>query len=157
AYPAADVWHVIGAKSHRTAPTDGHLATLDLAAVAAALGGATGPPADPATGRTDEEKFSVRVRVVVTAQGGSTDGLTGESQKQVFVHDDPDLVAGMPRDFLGAGTSSPVFADLAPGGGQEMVLATDDGRVHVLRADGTDIPGFPVRTRPAPWWVNGPT
>jgi hypothetical protein len=157
AYPAADVWHVVGAKQHRTAPTDGHLATLDLATVAAALGGATGPPADPTTGRTDEEKFSVRVRVVVTAEGGATDGLIGESQKQVFVHDDPDLVRGAPLAVEGAGTSSPVFADLEPGGGQEMVLATDDGRIHVLRANFTEAPGFPVRTRPVAWWGNGAT
>jgi hypothetical protein len=157
AYPATDAWHVVKAKSHVTGAIDGHLATLDLASVAAALLGATGPPTDPATGRTDEEKFSVRVRVVVTAEGGATDRLVGESQKQVFVHDDPDLVAGTPLEFQGVGTSSPVFADLAPGGGQEMVLATDDGRIHVLRADHTDIPGFPVRTRPVSWWVNGRT
>ena len=157
AYPAADEWHVVRTKQHRTGPTDGHLATLDLATVAAALGGATGPPADATTGRTDEERFSVRVRVVVTAEGGATDGLVGESQKQVFVHDDPDLVRGAPLAVEGAGTSSPVFADLEPGGGQEMVLATDDGRIHVLRANFTEAPGFPVRTRPVSWWVDGAT
>jgi hypothetical protein len=44
AYPASDTWHVVGAKTpdhaHRRAPRD-----LDLAPVAA-LGGASGPPAD---------------------------------------------------------------------------------------------------------------
>ncbi len=155
--PAVDQWHVIDSRTNQHRARDGHLATLDLASVAAALGGAQGPPADPATGRTDEEKFSVRIRVVVTAEAGPTVGLTGVSQKQVFVHDDPDLVPGMPMPFKGAGTASPVFADLVPGGGAEMVLATDDGRVHVLRPDATDAPGFPVRTDRAPYWVQGRT
>jgi Subtilase family./FG-GAP repeat. len=157
AYPASDSWNVVGGDAHRRRAKDGTLASLDLATVAAALGGATGPPVDLQNGRSKEEKFSVRLRVVVTAIGGSTDGLRGESQKQVFVHSDPDLVAGMPRRIAGAGTSSPVFADLEPGGGQEMVLATDDGRIHAYRADMTEIPGFPVHTDRAPYWVRGAT
>ena len=157
AHPGTDQWHVIASETHRSLPKDGHLATLDLASVAAALGGASGPPADPVTGRSDEERFTVRLRVVVTAEDGPTAGLEGVSQKQIFVHDDPTLVAGLPKRIGGAGTASPVFADLEPGGGKEMVLATDDGRVHVYRADLTEPPGFPVRTDRAPWWVQGRT
>ena len=153
AYPAADRWHVIESEHDRHRAVEGRLATLRLRDVASALAGATGPPADAATGRTDEERFSVRIRVVVTAEDGPTRGLRGESQKQVFVHDDPDLVRGMPQRVAGAGTASPVFADLAPGGGQELVVATDDGAVHVRRADGKELPGFPVHTRPAPYWI----
>ena len=157
AFPATDTWHVIELRTGRTRAKDGRLATLNLDEVAAALGGAQGPPADPTTGRTEEEKFSLRLRVVVTAVGGSTNGLVGESQKQVFVHDDPDLVAGMPRTVKGSGTASPVFVDLEPGGGTEMVLATDDGRIHAYRADMTELPGFPVHTDRAPYWVMGAT
>ncbi len=157
ASPGADQWHVIASAAHRTRTQDGHLATLDLGSVAAALGGASGPPADPKTGRSDEERFTVRLRVVVTAEDGPTAGLEGVSQKQIFVHDDPALVAGMPRRIAGAGTASPVFADVEPGGGKEMVLATDDGRVHVYRSDLSEVPGFPVRTDRAPWWVEGRT
>ena len=155
AYPTQDAWQVIELRSHRTRPIDGRLATLNLAEVASALNGAQGPPADPVTGRTDEERFSIRLRVVVTAAGGASNGLVGESQKQLFVHDDPDLVPGMPRRVAGSGTSSPVFVDLEPGGGAEMVLATDDGRIHALRADMTELPGFPVRTDPTPYWIRG--
>ena len=155
AYPATDSWNAVGGDAHRTSPKDGTLATLDLATVAAQLGGASGPPVNLHNGRTEEEKFSVRLRVVVVASGGPTDGLRGESQKQVFVHNDPDLVAGMPRRVAGSGTASPVFADLEPGGGQEMVLATDDGRIHAYRADMSEIPGFPVHTDRTPYWVRG--
>ncbi|MEP6624141.1 MAG: VCBS repeat-containing protein, partial [Acidimicrobiia bacterium] len=155
AYPGTDTWHAVDGDHHRTTATNGNLATLDLASVATALGGAQGPPVDLHNGRSREEKFSVRLRVVVTAEGGPTNGLRGESQKQVFVHDDPQLVAGMPRRVAGSGTASPVFADLEPGGGQEMVLATDDGRIHAYRADMTELPGFPVKTDIAHYWVRG--
>ncbi len=155
AYPGTDTWHAVDGENHRTTAKDGTLGTLDLASVAAAIGGAQGPPVDLHNGRSREEKFSVRLRVVVTAQGGATDGLRGESQKQVFVHDDPQLVTGMPRRVAGSGTSSPVFADLEPGGGQEMVLATDDGRIHAYRSDMTELPGFPVKTDVTHYWVRG--
>ena len=157
AYPAADTWNTVGGEDHRTKPKDGTLATLDLATVAAAVGGGQGPPVDLANGRSQEEKFSVRLRVVVTAEGGATNGLRGESQKQVFVHNDPDLVSGMPRRVNGSGTASPVFVDLEPGGGKEMVLATDDGRIHAYRSDMTELPGFPIHTDVTPYWVRGRT
>jgi hypothetical protein len=97
----------------------------------------------------------VRIRVVVTAHGGTSDGLTGEHQKQVFVHDDPDLVAGFPKRVASTGTSSPVFANLDGKKGDELVAATDDGRVHAYRPDGTELPGWPVRTATPNYWPFG--
>ena len=98
-YPATDHWTVAATHTGLTAPLSGTLATLDLASIAASLpDGGTGAPVDPTDqNRPDEERFSVRIRVVVTAHGGAGDGLQGEMQKQVFVHDDPDLVAGVRR------------------------------------------------------------
>jgi hypothetical protein len=135
AYPAVDSWTTIAGQSGLTAPLSGPLATLDLASVAAALpDGAAGPPTNPADAdRPDEERFSVRLRVVVTAHGGGGDGLTGEMQKQVFVHDDPDLMTGFPTRVAGAGTASPSFVDLDGDGRNEMVLGTDDGDVRTTR------------------------
>ena len=99
----ADAWHVgRAARATCTSLVDGVLGSLDLAQVAAALpDGGTGAPVDPATGKPAEERFSVRVRVVVTAHGGAGDGLQGIRQKQVFVHDDPDLVSGLPARVAG--------------------------------------------------------
>ena len=112
-YPAIDTWRVAANRTGLRQLTSGRLATLDLAKIAEALpGGGKGAPIDPATGRPDEERFAVRLRVVVTAHGGAGDGLTGEMQKQVFVHDDPDLVRPLPHRVPGAGTSSPSFVDL---------------------------------------------
>jgi hypothetical protein len=160
AHPGTETWTPIGGDSGLTAPTSGTLATLDLASVAAALpDAATGAPIDSTDrDRPDEERFSVRLRVTVTAHGGPGDGLTGEMQKQVFVHDDPDLVAGFPRPIAGSGTASPTFVDLDRDGRTEMILGTDDGDVHAYWSDMTELPGFPVRTPVSAWWpVASPT
>ncbi len=152
AHPALDDWHVIASADDVTAPVSGTLATLDLATVAAALpAGATGAAVGP-DGLPDGNRFAVRIRVVVTATEGFTEDLQGVSQKQVFVHDDPDLLAGFPQVVDGASASSPVFVDLHPRRGDELILATSDGVVHAYRDNGKELPGWPVRTATAPWW-----
>jgi hypothetical protein len=151
--PAADTWHVVAQGTNLRQPRDGVLGSLDLAQVAAALpDGGTGAPVDPATGKPAEERFSVRLRVVVTAHGGAGDGLQGIGQKQVFVHDDPDLVSGFPRRVDGASSAQPVFANLDGKPGDELIVATDAGIVHAYDAGGKDIKGWPVRTPDAAWW-----
>ncbi len=152
-YPAVDRWHVVAERRGLRHPVEGRLGRIDLASVAAALPDrGTGAPTDPANGRPDEERFSVRFRVVVTAHGGAGDGLTGMSQKQVFVHDDPQLVPGYPARVDGVGTSSPAFADLDGRPGDEMVVATDDGLIHAFDRSGRDIRGWPARLAPMPTW-----
>ncbi len=146
AHPANDTWHTVATGTGLTAPVDGTLAQLDLAQVVAALPeGGHGTPTDAADrNRPDEEKYSVRIRVVVHAHGGTSDGLDGEMQKQIFVHDDPDLVAGYPKRVAGAGSASTRFVDLDGDGRNELVVATDDGTIHAFEADGSELPGFPV-------------
>jgi hypothetical protein len=160
AHPGTDQWRVVAERTGLTAPVSGELGRIDLAQVAAALpGGGSGPPvadaAGGANGKPDEDRFAVRVRVVVTGDGGKSAGLVGQMQKQVYVHADPDLVAGYPRAVAGASTSSPVFANLDGQPGDELVVATSDGEVHAFRADGTEAPGWPGRTSVAPWWPTG--
>jgi hypothetical protein len=156
-YPAADTWHTAGTGTGLTAAVDGTLAHLDLAEVAATLpDGGHGTPTDAADrNRPDEEKYSVRIRVVVHAHGGESDGLDGEMQKQVFVHDDGDLVAGYPKKIAGAGSSSARFADLDGDGRNELVVATDDGQIHAFESDGSESAGFPVSGDPSPFWPTG--
>jgi len=152
-WPGTDQWHRVASAEAQTAPFDGALAQLDLATVAAALPDAATGPSSTA-GRPDEDRFAVRLRVVVT----DAEGRVAVAQRQVFVHDDPQVVDGFPKRVAGAGASSPVFAQLdgaGSGGAHEMVVATDDGDVHVYRADGSERPGFPVRTEVASWWHEG--
>jgi hypothetical protein len=155
-YPKTDAWHVVTYRTGLHKPLDGVLGSLDLASIAAALPDhGTGAPVDTANGRPDEERFSVRLRVVVTAHGGASDRLTGESQKQVFVHDDPDLMPGYPRVVAGASSASPAFANLDGKKGDELIVATDDGYVHAYRPNGSEIPGWPVHTAIASYWHRG--
>ena len=145
-HPGSDQWRTVTERDGLTAPVDGVLATLDLAQVAAALpDGGTGTPSKE-KGRPDPDRFTVRVRVVVT----DAEGRVGTMQRHLSVHDDPDAV---PVDSpTGVGTSSPVFADLDRDGVDELVVATDEGSVHARRIDGSEAPGFPVRTPSAPYW-----
>jgi hypothetical protein len=43
--------------------------------------------------------------------------------------------------------ASPVLADVDGRGGIEIVQSSWDGNVYILRADGSDLPGWPVRVR----------
>jgi len=147
-YPGGDTWRTAADVGGRTAPTSGRLADIDLAQVAAALpSGGTG--ASSTGGLPDEDRFAVRIRVVVT----DAEGRTAVAQRQVFVHDDPDLAAV--QRVPGVGANSPVFADVDGRGGDEIVVGTDDGTVHVLGPDGRDVAGWPQHTRPAFWWHGG--
>ena len=81
--------------------------------------------------------------------------MVGEHQKQVFVHDDPQLVRGYPARVEGAGTASPVFAQLDKTPDAELVVATDDGRVEVFRKPSKRLHHFPVQTPTPSWWPHG--
>ncbi len=140
-HPATDRWTVLTSEEGLAGPRSGVLATLDLADAAAAL---------PAPGAI-EDRSAVRIRVVVT----DAEGRHAVAQRQVFIGDDPTLVDGYPRRLAGAGAASPVFADLTGDGADELVVATDDGVVHALGADGNDVGGWPQRTQPAAWWPRG--
>jgi hypothetical protein len=156
-------------------PVDGLLAEIDPAVVKRALDaadtsapglgkGTRGPAVDPATGRGDKEnrnlpdKFGVILRLTVTAKDAAgqpqkaADGkpLVGLATKNMNLHDDPALVPGFPLDLQGDGAAAPRFADLDDDGRDELVVATSNGEVHAYRADGSELPGWPVLTTPLP-------
>ena len=63
----------------------------------------------------------------------------------------PPLRPGFPARLAGAGAvraSHPAVGDLDGDGVQEIVVGTQSGRVYVLRANGTVVPGWPI-TMPA--------
>ena len=144
-YPGVDTWHRRrGTHEPARAASRGRSPASTSPQIAAALpDGGAGAPVDPATGKPDEERFSgasARRRHRARRRG---DGLTGVAQKQVFVHDDPDLVGGLPATGRRARRPrSPVFADLDGRPGDELILATDDGVVHAYTRDGREHPGL---------------
>ncbi|MFH1809322.1 MAG: FG-GAP-like repeat-containing protein [Pseudomonadota bacterium] len=105
--------------------------------------------ADPAAVPTQRDQFTVTLRLVGTASGPNGE-VRGEFRKSIAVHHDPDLKPGWPR-FFGAGTGSVKITDLDGDGSQEMVFVTEDGEVHAMKLDGSELPGFPtvVNTYPS--------
>ncbi len=116
----------------------------------------TPPPApynvlDDPTARSLPEQDAFRIRVVVHADGDTSDPwMTAIDQRQAFAHDDADLVPGWPLVLGADGAGSPAFDDLDGDGRDELVIADGDGEVHAFRIDGTELPGWPVTTDPPP-------
>ncbi len=142
--PATDSWHVVAEQLGRTGSGEVRV-TVDLSDLEA-----TGVPYDATNQRPAEERFTARLRVVVTAPGDAADRVVAIDQHQIFVHTDPDLIRYDRVD--GAGTSSPVFAQLDADAGDELLVATDDGRIHAYDVNGDELDGFPLRNPAAAWW-----
>ncbi|MDQ2622740.1 MAG: VCBS repeat-containing protein, partial [Actinomycetota bacterium] len=68
--------------------------------------------------------------------------------RRVFTSvEDPDLREDFPKR-LGTGGEAPIrYADLDQDGEQELIVPTMAGEVHAYRPDGSELPGFPVRTQ----------
>lgn len=99
-------------------------------------------------------QFAVTLRIRATAHyGGSAGDVKGEARKTIFVHQDDDLLPGFPRKLANAndpgapsasGESSPKLVDLDGDGKDEIVFGTGDGYLHAMKADFSELAGFPV-------------
>jgi len=89
--------------------------------------------------------ITLRVRANVTSSNPLLNGTKGESRKAVHIKRDPDLLPGFPKFIGSSGESSPKIADLLGDGKREIVFADSSGSVHALRADGSELPGWPAR------------
>ena len=120
------------------------LGTVDVAALAARLPhGYTGPAVN-ADGTPDPDRFTVTIRVRAMDDRGNL----GEDRRALALHHDPDLLPAFPLALGADGASAPVTADLDGDGIEEIVLGDSNGFVHAFRADGSELPGWPVHTDP---------
>ncbi len=127
--------------------------TADLATLIARMPNGVDGPALDASAAPDPDRFSATVRVVVTDQQGDV----GEDRRVIAIHRDTDLQGGKPLRLGGDGVASPVIADIDGNGIDDVVLATSDGAVHVLRGDGLgDLPGWPVYSDPVDAHTDAP-
>lgn len=144
----ADYADAVAFGATQTAPIAGLLASISAAQVPAPT------PAQIARRiaqqpdlTSDYDQFTYTIRVQVRDQPGNQ---LGEDRRTIFVHHDADLKPAFPIQLGADGASSPAIADLDGDGAGEIVFGTSDGLVHAKRADGTDLPGWPVAGDPIP-------
>src|SRR5256885_1784346 len=148
---AASSW--CDGKIAHTGSFDGTLANMDLGALKARFPiGASFDGAQPTAASTANhnnrpavEPNGFTVRLVVTSGK-----LTGQDRRNLYLHRDAELLPGFPRQLTSDGASSPALADLDGDNKNELVFGTSDGRIHALRPDGSELPGFPVHTDALP-------
>ncbi len=104
-----------------------------------------GPVLDKTDPKLDPFQGQFTIRLVVTSNNQSV--LEGVDRKVLTAIGDPTLRPSFPKD-LGTGGEAPLrYSDLNGDNRQELVLPTEDGLVHAFRSDGSELPGWPVRTR----------
>jgi FG-GAP-like repeat len=145
--------------ANRGSPLDGRLATVSMAQLKAlfppdAQGFNGREPGNPpreqtSNGRPNTEPYGFTIKVVATGTVQDTP-VTGEDRRNEYLHRDQDMLGGFPKKLTADGGASPLFVDLDGDNRNELVLATSDGEVHAYRRDGSELPGWPVRSDPLP-------
>jgi hypothetical protein len=125
-----------------SAAFEGALGTIDLAALAEIM--PTSGPAVDDQGLPDPDRFTFTVRLRVV----DNEDNVAEDRRTLALHHDPDLAPGFPIDLGADGVAAPLTVDLDGDGREEIVVATSNGEVHAFRADGSELPGWPVATDP---------
>ena len=149
----------------------GTLGQIDLAALKARFPAGTDfngaipqPSIATGNGRPFFAPHAFTFKVVVTPTTGPA--RTGEDYRSAYIHHDSDLLPGFPKSIRPGGAidisdqptadgeSSPALADLDGDNRNELIFGGADGYVHALRLDGSELPGWPVQSDPAPFFKN---
>jgi hypothetical protein len=92
----------------------------------------------------DPEQFSGVIEVHAYGTNPAGVEVEGKFRKTFGVRRDASVMSGFPLYIGASGESSPKLTDLDGDGTEEIVVATADGFVHAIRADGNELPGFPA-------------
>jgi hypothetical protein len=96
-----------------------------------------------------ENRYTITIRIQATATyDGVATPVRGEARRPLYVHEDPDLLPGFPKYLGASGEASPRLVDIDGDGKRDILYPSADGKLHALRADGTEAPGWPYKTRP---------
>ncbi|MBV8196213.1 MAG: hypothetical protein JOY80_11885, partial [Candidatus Dormibacteraeota bacterium] len=178
--PHESDWTTVYTSPVETTATNGTLATLSSAEIAAIMPGATsvcgknGHTIDPNGDEPDQlsapyttvpgscQNYWDQYTFTVRIQATDNDGRLGEDRRSLqSQHDagDPATANGAPvasltqqiSDQFGYstdGASDPLMADLLGDNQNELVFGTSSGMVYAMRADGSELPGFPIHSTP---------
>ncbi len=138
--PLADEFEVVA--GGECAAAAGGVGSVPIAALRSRMPAGVEGPALTADGEPDPDRFTFTVRL----RAIDDRGLVGEDRRVLALHHDPDLVPGFPIALGSDGVSAPATADLDRDGIEEIIFGTSQGIIHALRADGSEVPGWPVTT-----------
>src|SRR5207302_6131652 len=73
-------------------------------------------------------------------------GHVGEDRQAFILRRDHSLLPGFPVRLRGSVVGGPIVVNLDGDKDNELVVADASGQVHAFRANGTELPGWPVST-----------
>jgi len=130
-----------------TTPFTGRLGRIDLSQIPESFWTKAYGVSETKTLETSEQ-YTVTIRLRVK----DAQGRIGVDRRSIAVTHDPTWAQPFPRRIgpgFPGGESQPALADLQGTGHLAIVFADSDGRVHALDGkSGSELPGFPVHTRP---------
>ncbi|MCB9602836.1 MAG: VCBS repeat-containing protein [Sandaracinus sp.] len=144
--PEDDDFEVLAMGTGQTERIEGQIASWDISSL----------NIDNDEGQGPHNRFTVTVRVRVTANyGGAIGSVRGEQRRVYSLAPDATLKPGFPL-ALGtrhesdlhpgaSGESSPKLVNLDDDPALEIVYGDADGLLHAINGDATELPGFPVR------------
>ena len=105
-----------------------------------------GPTLNTTDPKLDPFRGQFTVRLVVTSEDGTV--LPGmDRQVLTALPEGQELRPGFPKR-LGTGGEGPLrYADINGDNAQELIVPAQDGVMHAYRPDGSELPGWPVRTQ----------
>jgi hypothetical protein len=160
-YPGEDDFKPVASslcdgQTARSMPIDGTVAQIDVGALKASFppgrGGFDGVEhgaagTQPYSGRPSTRPYGFVIKVTATLKD---EPLLGQDRRAGFLHRDSQMIDGFPKQLDGDGEASPLLVDLDGDNRNELIVANSDGEVHAWRRDGSELPGFPVKTDPLP-------
>ena len=93
---------------------------------------------------------TLSVRATLHSSNPMLNGVKGESRNAVHVYAIPIFSPNFPVFLGSSGEGSPKLADLLGDGKREIVLADSSGLVHAIKADGSELAGWPAKVETLP-------
>ncbi len=146
---APTTWHTV-TDTNATGPVTS-FGTINLNDVRAAMASFSVPPDpggpvfSPTSRNPYKDQFAVRL--TVTDPTGTTRVAGVDRRVFTAVPDGQSLRPGYPKRLGTGGEAQPRYADINGDGVEELILPTEDGLVHAYEPNGTELPGWPVKTQ----------
>ena len=124
---------------------DGPIATWDVSKIRVnnlvpPVGDPNFQPDDPA----HVHMATLRVRVTTNSSDPTMNGIRSETRRSIHIVQDSTLLPAFPLHLGASLEASPKVVDLLGDGKREIIQPDSAGKVHAIRADGTELPGWPV-------------